>query len=259
MLPDTDADPNDDVELEAQDDELDGDSDANEHDEIDGDEGGGADDDSQEDDAGRDEGKAGQPDKVRATGRAKNDFGRLREERRIATEKAERLERELAETRNALSGRQSEEQKRAEAEKLALMTADEKLEHYRAQDKQELARTLGSLQFQMQDNADKAEFRQLCRENSALAAVAEEVERTIQSERSQGRAGASREIVAAYLIGKRALANGNRSKAKQQKRGDASKERNAARATNSRSNVSSATGRGTDAEQRRKRLEGIEL
>ena len=103
MFPDEDAEVTDATEV--QDDELDdGTTDA----ELDAAEAEGAEDerdeDSREDDDERGhEGDAKRPDKV--VGRGERDYGRLRAERREAQERADRLERELAETRRAQLGR----------------------------------------------------------------------------------------------------------------------------------------------------------
>ena len=256
MLPDEDAESTDAAEV--QDDELDdGTTDA----ELDAAEAEGAEDERDED-SGEDhderghEGDGQRPDKV--AGRAKNDFGRLREERREARERADRLERELAEVRRAQLGRGAEEARRAEDERLALMSTEEKLAYYRQQDQRVADQRFSTLQFQLQDERDADRFERLCDRNPAIAAVAEEVDRVLAAERAAGRAGASREIIAKYVIGDRALKNAGRTKGKAVKRAEASKKRETASAGATRSQQTKSDSRGgSEAEQRRKRLEGI--
>lgn len=259
MLPDNDADPKD-VENDVTD-EADDYADPDEG--IDGegdDEPGEQPEPGGEDDhAGGHEGASGRSTEVK-TGRAKNDFGRLREERRREQERADRLERELADLRAQATGRHTEETRRAEQERLSLMTADEKLDYYRAQDRRELEQRFGNLQFQLADQSDRQSFANACDRSPALAAVADDVERILASERAAGRPGASREVIARYVIGDRALKNAGRAKAKQAKRGAEQRERQTARSTNPRSDVgNSGQRRGSESEQRRKRLEDVNI
>ncbi len=257
MLPDTDAE-NPDVEDEVTegsdgsdtDADIDaaGDDEPGEHDEPGG----------EDDDAGGHEGEARRPAQVEKRGQ--RDFGKLREDRRAAESRAEAAERRAAELEARLSGRQTDEQRRAEQERVSLMTDREFVEYTRQQDRQEFQRELGALRFQQADTSDRERFERLCEKTPAIAAVADEVERILASERAAGRGGASREIIAKYVIGDRALKNAGRAKGKQTKRAAENKERQTSRPASSRSDVSaSGSRRGTESEARRKRLEDVQL
>jgi hypothetical protein len=258
MLPDTDADPKD---VEDVTDEIDDGADPDEGLDAEGDDepGEGAELGGEDDDAGGHEGQTGRSAEVK-TGRAKNDFGRLREERREANERAERLARENQELLARLNGRQTEETRRAEQERLSLMTADEKLDYYRGQDRRELEQFKNTISFQLADSSDRQAFAHACDRSPALAAVSDDVERILAQERAAGRPGASREVIARYVIGDRALKNAGRAKSKQQKRATEQRERQTSRAAGARSDVAqSGNRRGSESEQRRKRLEDVNI
>jgi hypothetical protein len=251
-----------DVELEA-DDQIEGDDGADtdeDGDEPSGEESGDGDADSgQDDDERGHEGDSERPDKVKQS-RGNRDYGALRRRAREAEERAARAEAKAEEALRTVGGRQSEDARRAESERLALMGPDEKLEFYREQDKRENERRFQGLAFQVADSSDRAAFESKCARTPALAAVADEVEKVLADERRQGRAGATRETIAAYVIGKKALANAGRAKGKQAKRAEQNRSSQTARPGGGRSNVSgSSDRRGSESDRRKKRLEDLNI
>lgn len=223
-----------------------------------GDEGGGEETGEESDDAGTG-GDGRRAAEVRQPGRAQR---RVETATRIAAEakrEADALRREMAEIRAQTQGRQTAEQAELERQRVALMSPDEKLEHYRQQDRQELDRRFGQLQMQQQDAADRSSFEAKCARNPALQAVAEDVEAQLAEARRAG-SNLPRETIATYLIGKRALERANRAKPKQQRAGAERVARETVRApSGGGNNVRAGTARGSEAAQRAKRLENMEI
>lgn len=162
---------------------------------------------------------------VRRPNRSQERIRRLDEELRREREARERLERSL-EARPATPSRPQHEIEAERRERLALMSADEKAEFFaeetRLQTRQELAR----IEFNSADRSDRAEFRALCREDRAVAAVAEEVEQRLADMRRRGE-NTDRETIATFIIGQRARAKQTeaRTKAVRKRETDLDRER----------------------------------
>lgn len=182
-----------------------------------------------------------------------------RAEAELAAER--RVREELHRQQQAsLMGQQRAQQDIQERERLALMSADEKVEYYRQKDRQELEQRLGQIQFQQQDVADRAAFDRLCDRSPAIAEVADEVERILADERRAGRPGASREVIAKFVIGDRALKGARKAGAVQRQRAQANIQRNAAVPVAPRGDIPAGRERrGSEAAAREKRLSNIEI
>lgn len=223
-----------------------------------GDEAGGAEAGEGEDDAGIDgDGRRAAP--VREPSRAQR---RVETATRIASQakaEAEAARRELAELRAAQQGRQTQEQAALERERVALMSPDEKLEHYRQQDRQELDRRFAQFNYQTADANDRAAFRSLCAENPAYKAVAADVEEQLSEARRNG-SNLPRETIATYLVGKRAIERATRAAPKQKREGAARVQRETVRIpAGGGSNVRAGAARSSDAVARAKRLENMDI
>lgn len=167
---------------------------------------GGDADHSEDDDAGADEGQAGQPAQVAGKPRSAATIA-VQEAKRAAKEakaEAEATRRELEQLRQQRQQAQTAEQQAIEAERVRLMAPDERYDYLLNKQKQEFDGRFGALQFQMQDNADRVSFDNLCARDPALAAVRDDVEAQLADFRRQGQAGPTRENLANWFIGKRA-------------------------------------------------------
>lgn len=225
-----------------------------EGDEADGDEAEG---DEEVDDAG---GEA--PPAVAAKPRSAATVA-VQEAKRAAKEakaEAEATRRELNELRQAAQGRQTEEQRRVEAERLSLMPPEEKFEYLLNKQKQDFEARLGQVQFQTNDSADRTAFESLCARNPAFAAVRDDVESKIPELRRNG-GNTTREVMATYLIGQRALERAAKGgKSKQAAKGAAKVASAAARPVGGRSDIRGGERRETDDRAARaKRLDGMEI
>ena len=216
-----------------------------------------------DDDAGADEGQAGEQAQVAAPARRQSASDVIR------SLKAERKERdaELADLRRQIEGltqgntrQQTEHQQRLEQERMALMSPEERFDYLREKDRQEFEGRLGGIQQQLADSTDRTAFDSLCARNPAFAAVRDDVERSLAEVRRNG-GNAAREVLATYHIGKRALerANGG-GKTRQKARGQQNIQRQTVRPSSPRGDVAPAGRRGgSEADQRRTRLENIEI
>lgn len=205
--------------------------------------------DGEEDAAGADEGQAGQPDQVAPRPRSAATIA-VQEAKRAAKEaraEAEATRRELEQLRQAAQGRQTEEQKRLEAERIALMPPEERLEHLLNRQAEQTRREVGALQFQMQDGGDRIAFQSLAARNDAVgrayASVADEVETKLKEMRASG-GNAPRETIAKYLIGERAV--------ERALKGGSQKQKNRGREAVQRESVRPAQGRGDQPAQRQR-------
>ena len=113
----------------------------------------------------------------------------------------------------------SAQQVAAEQEQFALMDPLQQTQFLLGKQQQQFQQQIADLRFQTWDNGDKTHFDSLSARIPAYAAVAADVEKVLATERGAGRQGASRETVAQYLIGKRAVERASLATNKQGKRG----------------------------------------
>lgn len=210
------------------------------------------------DDAGID-GDGRRAAQVRQPSRAQRRIETLAREAKAAREEAAAARREAAEFRAQMEGRRTQEQQQLERERVALMTPEEKLDYYRAEDQKALERRFAQLEFRSQDAADRSNFGALCARNPAYQAVADEVESQLAEARRIG-TNLPRETIATYLIGKRAIERVNRAKPKQARAGAERIARETVRAPGSgASNVRAGQERSSGAAARNKRLENMDI
>jgi hypothetical protein len=173
----------------------------------------------------------------------------VQEAKRAAKEakaEAENARREANELRQAMQGRQTEEQRRIEAERIALMPPEEKTDYLLRKQEQEFDGRFRGLEFRMQDNADRVAFEALCARNPAFEAVREDVERQLVETR-RGGGNVAREVAATYFIGKRALERAQKgSKTKQAAKGSQRVAAAGAKPAGGRSDVRGGERRGGD-------------
>lgn len=230
------------------------------------DEGGEADEDDDLDepddqDDEPDDGDDADPPQQRQASRKDRRIATFETRAKEATERAERLERELAQARQGpAQPQQTTEQIRAERDRrLAAMTPEQRLEFQIQETRQETQAQINEIRFASWDTGDKASFDAQCAANPALKAVSKEVEQRLAELRKGGQ-NASRDTVAKFLIGEKALAKAGRSKTQGQRREQEGRQRQEARPMNGRGDVArDGQRRMSEQAARRKRLEGMNI
>lgn len=240
--------------------DLEADADEGEGDAVDGDQG----EDDEEDGAGSEEGD-GSEDRnearqvERKPNRGAERFKALSERTRAAEERAERAEREAVEARRIAEQRATKETEQEEQLRISVMSDVERFDYLRQKDRREFDQRLFAHEFRTADAADRTAFESKAARNPALAKIADEVESVLRNERSQNR-NPTRETVAAFLIGKRALERAGGANTRQGKKAAVERQRQVARPAASRGDVSAERRGGSDnAKARAKRLEGLEI
>ena len=225
----------------------------------------GAEDEEHTDEAGDEpaEGGEGQPAAVAAKPRSAATIA-VQEAKRAAKEakaEAEATRRELNDLRQAAQGRQTAEQAELDRQRVALMAPEEKYEYLLNKQAEQTRTQVGALQFQMHDATDRSRFDGLCVRVPAYAAIQDLVEDALGKARAQG-GNPSRETVAKYLIGERAVAAALRGgKTKQVRKGQENIQRQTVKAPAGRSDVPGGERRagGNDRAARAARLGDLEI
>lgn len=175
------------------------------------------------------------------------------------TRRAEAAERRAEAAERAANERRTTENAAAERERLALMTEDERVSYYREQDKAEHRREMDGVRFQVWDSTDRAEFRELCREDPLVARVKDKVEAEYTRLKGLGRP-VEREIIANQEIAKMMRNQRQAAGTRQRNRGAESVRRETARPVRARGDVAPARsrrGQEDTPEARRRRLEDV--
>lgn len=184
---------------------------------------------------------------------------RLRERAQAAERDRDSFRQRLDTLERQQAGRQTEQEAALERERVALMSPDEKIEHFRQKDRQEFDRRFQMLQFQQADASDKVAFDTLCARNKAYVSVQDRVEELLANERRAG-SNPRREVVAKYLIGEMAINRAAQAAGKQRKNGAAAVARQVAKPSGAaRSDTGQQTRSPSDRAARAKRLENVEL
>ena len=211
----------------------------------------------EDDDDGEDEGQEDRPAQV-AKGRGSN---RVKEATRIAAEakaEAAALKREVEALRQT-QNRTPAESPEQRAQRLANMDPDQRTEYLLNEQGQKFQNQLNQIQFASQDSADKTAFEGMCARNAVAARYKDEVETELGRLRQLG-FNSPRETVLKYVIGEKALAGASKAKAKQERAAATNRTRQSARPSSSSSDMPAGNRRGgTEAEQRRKRLENMSI
>lgn len=160
-----------------------------------------------------------------------------------AKARAETLERELAQERASKNQTSQADAARQRTELLANMSAEERLEYLIKEQGQTTAQRLAQIEFASWDANDKAAFAGKVASTPALKGLEAEVERVLGELRGIGQNN-TRENIAAYVLGQKALAKMTRSNNAGAKKSAASKERQNGRPANGRGDVAADRSRG---------------
>lgn len=221
----------------------------------DGDEGSAGEGDDEGPDADAGAVDAGQQ---RPAGRAGGRIARLAREKREAEERAADLRRRLdaLEHERRPAAEPQQETPEQEAQRLALMTPEEKMEYRMEKMQRELRAASQRAEFVTMDTADKAAFDARAAADPRRAKYAPLVEQRLQEMRRNG-ANAPREAVLYYMIGERVM-NADPKKINAQ--------RNRGRQNVERQRAPAGSGRGDVRAERRptgktaaQRLENVEI
>ena len=199
-------------------------------------------------------------DVIRAEKKARKDFearaATAQAERDQARQRAEAAERRAEAAERAAQERRAEQTREAEAARLETMTESERIAHYRQKDREEFQQEVNGLKFQQWDSTDRMEFRQLVREDPAVARVRDKVEVEFERLRAQGRPVA-REILANQEIAKLYRAELGKSGTKQRERAAAGVKRETVRPRQTRSDVPAERTRRSGGDEKEARLNRI--
>ncbi len=245
------ADQDDDLDLDL---DLDPDADP---DDLDPD----ADPDDQEDDENPDDQDGeGDPAPAPAASRGENRVAAATRIAKEAKDRADALEREMADLRKqALNPPQPRETQAQFEARLAQMEPWERTEELRRVDAIQTQARLAKMEFDTWERGDQVAYESLASREPIAAKLRDEVEKTILAERAKGR-NVDRTTVLKFLIGERALAGKNRATGRATKAAAVNRERQAAKPGNGRADVPTGDSRrGSDSAARARRLENMEI
>ena len=150
----------------------------------------------------------GQVDEERQPSRATKRVQELRRVAQEASERAARVEREIAELRAERSRPQPQQQESPEQEqaRLALMTTEERIEYRLNKAEQRHQREMNMTRFQAADMADKAAYESRASVDPRYKKYSKEVEDLLLRERSAGR-DFPRETILKFVLGSKVMEN----------------------------------------------------
>lgn len=181
-----------------------------------------------------------------------------------ATKTAAEAKREAAELRERIAQMEarSNEQPRETAvqreQRLANLEPWERTEALWQEDSAAMRQQLARIEWESKETADKAAYESLCTRASVAAKLKDEVETRLTEMRKAGTT-APRETVLRWVIGDRALANGNKAAGKARNTAAGNRDRQATRPSNGRGDVAPEGRRGTTDQARQKRLDTYQL
>ncbi len=184
----------------------------------------------------------------------------IRELRARAQENEERVrtfERELMEMKAAQQARAQMEDPNREAERLALMTPEERYDYKLNNALNQIQRQQAVTNFQNADLADKARFDAKVTTDKVYAKYAERVEQARLKYMRDQNTVIPREELLKHIVGDDVLRNRGRAAAKQQRQGAANIQRQQAPLANGKGNAQGNRRGASDTPA--KRLEGVQI
>lgn len=179
----------------------------------------------------------------------------LRRARQELADQNATLTRQLDELRRNPPQPQQQEDPRAEADRLALMSPEERIQYTVDRSLQRHAQQNQAIQNQLLDQSDRMAFEARTLANPLAKKLASEVERRLGELRGRGQ-NLPREVVLTYLIGEKALAQMGKGKGAAQAR----QRQQQARPANGRGDRGSdRRQRGSDLAALEKRLENVSI
>lgn len=182
---------------------------------------------------------------VRQPSRADNRVATATRAAKEAKDKADMLERQLADMQRQQVQQAQQNQGLTQAqiqERLQQMEPWERTEYFRQVDAHNTQQALQRMQFDQTESADKLAYDALASRVPAAAKLKEQVEARLVQMRGQGTT-APRETILKFLIGERAIENIGRSTGRAQRIATANRDRQTARPANARPDASAGSGR----------------
>ena len=169
-----------------------------------------------------DEGDEGAPPKGKSASdetqpRGSARFQRLANENREYRERLDRIERDRENERQQWQRQQQQLNEAQERDRLALMTPDEKLDYYRARDRNEVRQEMQQLRLQTAMQTDKAAFDAKATINPVYRRMQSAVEDMFAEQVRKGQP-TDRETILYHLLGKQAVSGAGNTKPRQQAR-----------------------------------------
>jgi hypothetical protein len=155
----------------------------------------------------------------RQPSRGEKRFQTLASETKAARAEAAELRRKLEEVERRQTA-PAPIDPRIEAERLAMMTPEERMDYRLEQAERRHQQQLAQIQFQTLDQMDRSEFQAQIANNPKLARWADEVEAELAKLRAQGQ-NVKRSVMASYIIGQKVLKQDPKATAKQKAAGQA--------------------------------------
>lgn len=178
-----------------------------------------------------------------------------------ALRRAEAAERRAEAAERATQARVQTETAQQRADRLALMSPEERFDALRSEDRAAHAAEMNSVKFQIWDSTDSAKFERLAEKDALVARVADRVEARFAELQRQG-SPVSRAILADLEIGKMMRENQKSAKTKQTRRAEEGVRRETVKPKRVTSDASSTRGRRGQEDTpdaRRRRLEDVIL
>lgn len=196
---------------------------------------------------------------ARQPSRADNRVAAATKTAKEAKDRADMLERQLADMQRQQGQQQQQATQAQIAERLAQMDPGERAEYIARTNYDQTNAQLAQMRFEAADTRDKLEYDALASRVPAASKLKDEVESTLAQLRASGMT-APRQTILERILGQRALNNAGRATGRAQKAATATRERQTARPTNGRADTASGEGRRTgDKAARDKRMANYEL
>ena len=211
--------------------------------------------------AEKDETQAGDAEaQPQRRGRAADTISDLRRDRRAERERADDLERQLAQLRDEFSRTQKAQDQRAYEERMASMTPEERIYAELQESKRQIADLTQRQERELRNTRDRLEFDALANQSPQLRKIAPQVEQEYVALQKQFGVPVPRELIAAALIGLpqlKALREGGAAKAQTVARKNIERQRTSPGGGGSDVRRGGAKLDPNSPEARRARLEGI--
>lgn len=181
--------------------------------------------------------EGGQQEEVRRGGRANEAIRELRARAQEERAHRERIEREFMEFRAAQQARQQQPSPEQEAERLALMSPEERADYKLNKALNEIQRQNAMSQFQTADRSDKALYDAKATTDKVYAKYAEKVETERQRQMRENNMVIPREELLKWIVGQDVLQNRGKKVAAAARRGQDNIRRQTASVVNGRGNT----------------------
>lgn len=205
-----------------------------------------------------------EPERKKPLSKGQRQFIDLRRRAQEAEDRARRAEEKADRASGAVDilsrqpQRNQAELDREEQERLESLSPAEQAKYLVNKERQQIQGAFAQQNYQFADRMDKADFKQLCRENPAVAEIAQEVEDRLAKLRRETGTSVEREIMADKILGERVRMKAVKNLDKQRARTEEKTRQHTARAPGARSDVAGERSSRRANMSPRERLEALE-